>query len=95
MINKSEDNFHNIIEKSADAIVIVSRKGVILFVNPSAELLFARKGGHKMAKHRWSRTEDSYLLFHQPACKAVQSLGFKVKGVDGSTIEERAKDSGC
>ncbi len=43
---KSEANFCKIIEKSPDAIVIVDRKGIVDFVNSSAESLF----GHKAVK---------------------------------------------
>ncbi len=38
-----ESRFHYIIEKSADAVVIVDKKGAVRFVNPAAELLFGHK----------------------------------------------------
>ncbi|MFB0551863.1 MAG: ATP-binding protein [Phycisphaerae bacterium] len=36
-------SFHNIVEKSADGIVVVDRDGVVQFVNHAAEVLFGRK----------------------------------------------------
>ena len=38
-----ETLFHNIIEKSADGIVIVDKEGIVHFMNPAAEQLFDRK----------------------------------------------------
>jgi len=42
-LNASEARFHNVIAKNADSIVIVNKKGVVCFVNPSAESLFGCK----------------------------------------------------
>ncbi|HLO50868.1 MAG TPA: PAS domain S-box protein [Kamptonema sp.] len=39
-LKASEARFHNIIAKNADSIVIVNKKGLVCFVNPSAESLF-------------------------------------------------------
>lgn len=39
-LESSENRFRNIINKNADAIVIVNQKGRVCFVNPSAEYLF-------------------------------------------------------
>ncbi len=38
----SEARFHNLIEKTADGVVVVSSEGVILYVNPAAESLLCR-----------------------------------------------------
>lgn len=40
---ESEMRFRTIIEKNADPIVIVDKRGIVLFVNPAAEVLFGRK----------------------------------------------------
>ena len=42
-LQKSEEHLRKIIEKNADAIVIVDQKGIICFTNPAAELLFGYK----------------------------------------------------
>lgn len=42
---KSQAKLQSIIEKSADGIVIVDHEGMARFVNPSAELLFAKEAG--------------------------------------------------
>ena len=42
-LQASEERFRNIIEKNADGIIIVDRKGVVKFVNPALESLFGRK----------------------------------------------------
>ena len=42
-LRASKASFHNIVEKSADGIVVVDRNGVIQFVNHAAEALFGRK----------------------------------------------------
>ncbi len=39
-LRTSEARFHNIIGKSADGIIIVNKKGIVCFINPSAERLF-------------------------------------------------------
>ena len=36
----SERNFRNLINKSADAIVVIDKNGIVLFVNPAAQTLF-------------------------------------------------------
>jgi signal transduction histidine kinase/HAMP domain-containing protein len=38
----SQQSFHSIVEKSADAIVIVDRNGLVRYVNPAAETIFGR-----------------------------------------------------
>jgi signal transduction histidine kinase/HAMP domain-containing protein len=38
----SQQSFHSIVEKSADAIIIVDRNGLVRYVNPSAETIFGR-----------------------------------------------------
>ena len=38
----SEAQFHNIIEKNADGVVIVDSSGIVRFINPAAETLFGR-----------------------------------------------------
>jgi len=42
-LRASKASFHNIVEKSADGIVVVDRDGVMQFVNHAAEVLFGRK----------------------------------------------------
>ncbi len=42
-LKSSERQFHRMIEKNADAIVIVNRKGIVLFVNPAASVIFGRE----------------------------------------------------
>jgi GAF domain-containing protein/PAS domain-containing protein len=42
-LRASKASFHNIVERSADGIIIVNRKGIVCFVNPAAESLFGRK----------------------------------------------------
>jgi len=42
-LRASKTSFHNIVEKSADGIVVVDRDGVVQFVNHAAEVLFGRK----------------------------------------------------
>ena len=39
----SQQSFHSIVEKSADAIVIVDRNGFVRYVNPAADTIFERK----------------------------------------------------
>jgi signal transduction histidine kinase/HAMP domain-containing protein len=38
----SQQSFHSIVEKSADAIIIVDRNGLVRYVNPAAETIFGR-----------------------------------------------------
>lgn len=38
----SQQSFHSIVEKSADAIIIVDRNGLVRYVNPAAEAIFGR-----------------------------------------------------
>ena len=38
----SQQSFHSIVEKSADAIIIVDRNGLVRYVNPAAETLLGR-----------------------------------------------------
>jgi PAS domain S-box-containing protein len=42
-LQTSKASFHNIVEKSADGIVVVDRDGIMKFVNLAAESLFGRK----------------------------------------------------
>ena len=42
-LEASRANFHNIVEKSADAILIIDRNGIVQFANQAAEWLFGRK----------------------------------------------------
>jgi len=42
-LRASKASFHNIVEKSADGIIVVDRDGVVQFVNHAAEVLFGRK----------------------------------------------------
>ncbi len=42
-LDGSESRLHKIIQKSADGIIVVDRDGVVCFVNPAAENLFARQ----------------------------------------------------
>jgi PAS domain S-box-containing protein len=42
-LRASVEQFRNVITRNADAIVILNQKGVVLFVNPAAELLFGKK----------------------------------------------------
>jgi signal transduction histidine kinase/GGDEF domain-containing protein/HAMP domain-containing protein len=39
----SQQSFHSIVEKSADAIIVVDRNGMVCYVNPAAETIFGRK----------------------------------------------------
>jgi PAS domain S-box-containing protein len=43
-LQSSEERFRNAIEKNADGIIIVNKKGRVVFVNPSAEYLFNCQG---------------------------------------------------
>jgi len=43
-LKTSKASFHNIVEKSADGIVIVDKDGIVQFVNRTAEKLFSRRG---------------------------------------------------
>jgi signal transduction histidine kinase len=47
-LERSEERFRNIIQRSVDGIVIVDINGVICFINPAAEKLFCRKAGELM-----------------------------------------------
>jgi len=42
-IRNSEMRLRKVIEKNADAIIIVDREGTVLFANPAAEVLFGRE----------------------------------------------------
>jgi signal transduction histidine kinase len=42
LLSASEANLRNIIEKNADGIFVVNHAGIVLFVNPAAEVLFGR-----------------------------------------------------
>ncbi len=42
-LEASKASFHNIVERSADGIIIVDRDGIVRFVNPTAELIFGRE----------------------------------------------------
>lgn len=42
-LKASKASFHNIVEKSADGIVIVDNDGIVQFINHAAEALFGRK----------------------------------------------------
>ncbi|MCJ7813584.1 PAS domain-containing sensor histidine kinase, partial [bacterium] len=42
-LQSSEKQFRNVIEKNADAIVIVNKDGIVLFANPAAGVLFGRE----------------------------------------------------
>ncbi len=42
-LQTSKASFHNIVEKSADGIVVVDRDGTVQFINPAAESLFGCK----------------------------------------------------
>ena len=42
-LKASRASFHNIVEKSADGIVIVDKGGIVQFVNQAAEALFGRR----------------------------------------------------
>jgi PAS domain S-box-containing protein len=42
LLKSSEARFEKIIRKSADGIIIVNRKGIVLFVNPASEELLGR-----------------------------------------------------
>ena len=39
----SKANFHSIVEKNSDGIIVVDKDGVVRFVNPATESIFARK----------------------------------------------------
>ncbi len=40
----TQDNFHNIVEITADGVVIIDEEGVVRFANRAAEVLFGRTG---------------------------------------------------
>ena len=42
-LDLSQQSFHSIVEKSADAIIIVDRNGFVRYVNPAAETIFEHK----------------------------------------------------
>lgn len=42
-LEASKASFHNIVERSADGIIVVDRKKVVCFVNPAVESFFGRK----------------------------------------------------
>ena len=42
-LDLSQQSFHSIVEKSADAIIIVDRNGYVRYVNPAAETIFEHK----------------------------------------------------
>lgn len=46
----SEENFRNIIYNSVDGVVILDEDGIVLFVNPAAEVLFGRKAEELVGK---------------------------------------------
>ena len=50
-IRQSEAKFRNIINRSADAIVVVSKDAKVQFANPAAELLFGRRANELMGQH--------------------------------------------
>ncbi|MFQ6115435.1 MAG: PAS domain S-box protein, partial [bacterium] len=41
-LRSTQENFHNVINKSADGIIVVDRQGIVRFVNPTAECIFGR-----------------------------------------------------
>ena len=49
-LKASESRFHNVIAKNADSIVIVNKKGLVCFVNSSAEHLFGCKDEELLGK---------------------------------------------
>lgn len=49
-LQSSEERFHNIINKSADGIVVVDGVGDILFANPAAESLFDRSAADLLGR---------------------------------------------
>jgi len=42
-LRKSEESFQAIVNKNPGGIIIVNRDGIVMFVNPTAELLFGKK----------------------------------------------------
>jgi PAS domain S-box-containing protein len=44
-LQRNQESFHNIVEKNTDGTVVVDQKGIIRFVNASAESLFGREAG--------------------------------------------------
>ncbi|MHC4153699.1 MAG: PAS domain S-box protein [Planctomycetota bacterium] len=42
-LRQSESNFRNLVDNNPDAMVVTDKDGVVLFANPAAETLFARK----------------------------------------------------
>jgi PAS domain S-box-containing protein len=46
----SERNFRNLINKSADAIVVIDKSGIVLFANPAAQTLFGRSEEELLGK---------------------------------------------
>jgi two-component system phosphate regulon sensor histidine kinase PhoR len=46
----SERNFRNLINKSADAIVVIDKSGIVLFANPAAQTLFGRSAEEILGK---------------------------------------------
>jgi PAS domain S-box-containing protein len=50
MLRLSEKNFRNIINNSADAIIVTDQKGLILFANPAAEAFFGWRSQELLGK---------------------------------------------
>lgn len=51
MLRESETRFSNMVEKNADAIVVINPDGIVHFVNPAAEVLLNRKVHELINKH--------------------------------------------
>jgi PAS domain S-box-containing protein len=49
-LQSSEARFRNVLEKNADGIVVVNKKGIVLFVNPAAEAMFGRRAEDLLGK---------------------------------------------
>ncbi len=49
-LEEKETQYRNIIEKNADAMLILDSRGIVLYINPAAEKLFDRKPGEFIGK---------------------------------------------
>ena len=49
-LQDSAANFHKIITKNADGMIVVNNRGIVRFVNPAAEVLFERKAEELLGK---------------------------------------------
>lgn len=49
-IKTLEENYRNLLERNADAMIVVRPDGTVLYVNPAAEILLGRSAGEQLGK---------------------------------------------